>query len=531
MDMRLTKDFATSAYAFAGVMFAALAVRWLFFTGFFGTDEINYTVQGLLNSQGVWRSSDYVGDVRLGINFPVGLALWLFGTSEFVANLWSLLCSLGEVVLVFLIAQRFWGLKAAVLSALLLAFTPLHAHFAGRLMADAPLGFFITLSFYALFRGDLNVSWRWHLAAGLAAGFVWWIKSHVALLYVLVFAGYLLWEKRISAKWFIMGAGFVAMVVLNSLIFWGMQGDFWHVIRMTTSGGAEYAQQQWMKTSAGFYLYYLFVDMRHTWLLGPLALLGLIASLRRNAGDDGMIRVAIWGIGLLTVFSLFVLSIKPLTFIPKQTNYMLMFLAPLALLGGYGLSRLSRPVMLGLAGLIVVLGVFGTALEQMAIRSFVANSKPTQAYLASAAGSKNIYGMTNAVRFGIYERIFAADPDKTPIIRNMKFLDDDMKWLRTKGVDQNGFVAYAVIDWQTAEWGHHGAFRSAADLPACWRPVAKLAPVSSGGGVSLVAKAIRFVELFPTNPRLMDKLENLIQPKPAVVYGIPPACEAKAIPP
>ncbi len=529
--MRFRRNSVNSAYVFAGVMCAALAVRWIFFTGFLGTDEINYTVQGLHNSQGVWRSSGYIGDVRLGINFPVGLALWLFGTSEFVANLWSLLCSLGEVALVFLIAQRFWGLQAAVLSALLLAFTPLHAHFAGRLMADAPLGFFITLSFYSLFRGDLDESWRWHLAAGVAAGFVWRIKSHVALLYVLVFAGYLLWEKRIAAKWFLMGAGFVGMVALNSLIFLVMQGDFWHVVRMTTSGGADYAQQQWMKTSPGFYLYYLMVDVRHTWLLGPLALLGLIASMRSGTRDDGLIRVAIWGTGLLAVFSLFVLSLTPLTFIPKQTNYMLMFLAPLALLGGYALSRLPHAVMLGAAGLIVMLGFLGTGVEQQAIRSFVANSKPTQAYLASAPDPQYVYGMTNAVRYGIYERIFAAEPDKAPVIRNLKYLADDLKLLQIKGADQRGFVAYAVVDWQTADWGNHGAYRTAADLPACWQPVATLTPETTGAGISLVAMAIRFVELFPTNPRLMDKLEALIQPKPAIVYGIPPACGDDAIQP
>ncbi|MDD5330410.1 MAG: glycosyltransferase family 39 protein [Sulfuricella sp.] len=519
--------------ALTAILLAALALRWVFFTGYFGSDEVTYTNQALFVSQGVWKASDYIGSVRLGVNLPVGLFMRLFGRTEFVANLWSLLCSLGEIALVFLIARRFWGLPAAVAGALLLAFAPLHAHLAGRLMADAPLAFFITLSFYALFRGDLDQSRRWHLAAGLAAGGVWWVKSHVALVYVPVFAILALRdairEKRLNPKWLVMGAGFAGMVVLNSLVFWAMQGDFWHLVRLTVSGASEYVRQAGLRTEPGYYLHYLFVDVRHTWFLGPLALLGLVLWATRGRSDDGLTRVAIWGIGLVGIFSLFFVSLSPPAFITKQVNYMTIFLAPLTLLGGYALSRLPRTALSLALAAVVMAGVLGTAFEQQVIRSFVANSKSAQSYVANIPG-RPVYGMTSALRYGYYLNLFAADPDGAPPIRDLARIDHDRIDLARNGPDRRGFVAYAVIDMQTADWGGHARYTALASLPECWRRIARLEPVDQGAGAAVTAALIRLASVVPGGQAARAKLDELIHPQPAFVYGISAACMAgKAI--
>ncbi|MGA7179644.1 MAG: glycosyltransferase family 39 protein [Thiobacillaceae bacterium] len=511
--------------AFSSVLLAALALRWLFFTGYFGSDEVTYTWNALKISQGIWTPSHYIGSVRLGVNLPVGFLFWLFGHSEFVANLWSLLCSLGEIALVFLIANRFWGLKAAVASALLLAFTPLHAHYAGRLMADAPLGFFITLSFYALFRGDQDSSWRWHLVAGLAAGFVWWIKSAVALAYVPVFALFLLRERKVATKWLIMAAGFGGMVAINSLIFWIAEGDFWKILRMTTSGVPEFVLQEGLRTEPQYYLRYLLLDVKHTWLLGPLALIGLFYWARQRFTDGNLTNVAIWGIGLLGSFSLFVVSISPLGLITKQVNYMLIFLAPLALLGGYALSKLPAAASNLVIGLVVVTGVFGTALEQLAISSFVANSKSTLAF-ASAVHNTPVYGMTNAVRYSGYTEIYANDPDYIPGIRDIKNIDGDLTALSHKPADRNGFVAYAIIDLETSNWGHNGVYTSLKSIPTCWQRFSTLTPTNHGAGAKLVASSMRMVAGLPYDQMLADKLDSMLNPKPAYVFGISPSCLA-----
>lgn len=501
----------------AAVLLAALALRLLFFTGFFGSDELTYSLEGRRIAQGEWQASDYIGAVRLGVNLPMGFFMWLLGNSEFVANLWSLACSLGEIALVFLLARAFWGAHAAIFAALLLAFTPLHAHLATRLLADAPLGFFITLSFYALFRGDMRGGGRWYLLAGLAAGYVWWIKSAVALVYVLVFLAYVVAEKRLAAKWFVMAGGFLGMVALNSLIFLVMQGDFWHLVRMTTSGAAEYVRQTGIRTEAGYYFHYLFLDIRHTWLLGPLALAGLLVGWHRR--DAGSFKVGVWAVGLVALFSFFVVSFPTLTFISKQVNYMTIFLAPLALLGGYALTLPAAPLRRPLVVLILLLGVLGSAAEQVNVRSFVANSRSTQSFANSTDGIP-VYASVNAVRYSVYARLFSG---KGTLAEVRDLIDLDVELPALNHANSGGVVAYAVLDPQTIGWGKSSLAGSGA-VPACWRPTGHLDPAIVGAGFSLLKALEPVLARLPFSQVLTGGLDGMLIPKPAMVYGIPAGC-------
>ncbi len=514
-----------SALGLGAVLAASLLLRLFFFTGVFGSDEVTYTEQALQVVQGSWERSDYIGAVRLGITLPVGAFLLLFGTTEFVANLWSLLCSLAEIALVFLLAHRFWGLRAALLASLMLAFTPLHAHYGGRLMADAPLAFFITLTFFLVFWGDRSGKLGYSFGAGLAAGFVWWIKSSVALVFVLVFVLYVVRERRVAGKWFVMAAGFIAALLLNGLVFLVMENDFSKIWRMTTSGVAEYVQDNATKMDPAFYLRLLFLDVKHTWFLGPLAAVGIVLWGFRGRRDDGLTRVALWALGLLGVFSLFVVSFTPLLFITKQANYATIFLAPLALLAGYALSRLSRAWSVVAVALVVVpAGVIGTALEQQAIHSFVANSKATLAF-ASAHPGTPVFSMTNALRISNYARIFASAPETVPRIEEIHRLATAPVAALTSP-DAQGFVAYAVFDRQTAGWGRQGAYSTPAGLPSCWVKLNDLEAQGMGSGARVVIWLRSLADWLPTSlgHRVARALDDVIKPKAATVYGVPVDC-------
>jgi len=511
------------------LLLAALALRLAFFTGCFGSDEVTYSEQALKIAQGHWARSDYIGAVRLGISLPVGFLVWLFGRSEFVANLWSLLCSLGEIALVYLIARRFWGERAAVLSGLVLAFTPLHAHYAGRLMADAPLAFFISLSFFALFEGDRSGRRAYYLCAGLAAGFVWWIKSSVALVFVFVFALYVLRERRVHSKWLLMATGFLAMLVLNGLVFLVMEGDFWKIWRMTTSGAAEYVQKVSSSNDPTFYLRLLLLDIKHTWLLGPLAAAGLVLWLARQRHDDGLTRVSLWCLGLIGVLSLFIVSFKPLLLITKQVNYAIVFLAPLSLLAGYALSRLGRRLSILVAvAAIIPLGIIGTALEQQVIQSFVANGKAALGF-ASERPDSIVFGMASAIRTGNYARLFASSPSDAPSIADIQLLASGAPGMALNE-DTDGFVAYAVFDRQTANWGQQGPYSRLDGLPQCWRRLGELEPTGMGLGARIVTGLRSATAILPATiaQRVANQLDLLARPLPATIYGISAACLADA---
>jgi hypothetical protein len=85
-----------------------------------------------------------------------------------------------------------------------------------------------------------------------------------------------------------------------------------------------------------------------------------------------------------------VVSGEPLRFIPKQTNYMLIFVAPLAMLGGYFLSRLGKKVSWAIVGMYIFGGVALSAFEQQVIHAFTANSKATFAF-AQANQDRNLW--------------------------------------------------------------------------------------------------------------------------------------------
>lgn len=506
------------------IIAAALALRCFFFTGFFGSDEVTYTEYALAIARGSWESSDYIGAVRLGISLPVAFSIWLFGNTEFTANLWSLLCSLGEIALVYWLAKHFWGERAAVLSSLVLAFTPLHAHYAGRLMADAPLAFFISLSFFAVFWGQRNTNRTWYVLAGLAAGTVWWIKSAVALVYVPVFALFLIQERKLDSKWLLMALAFFAVTILNGLLFLAMEGDFWKIYRMTTSGVSEYAQKEVMQTNPAYYLKLLFFDIKHTWLLGPLAAAGLAMRPRQGRQDEGWLNTALWAIGLLTVFSFFVVSFKPIAFIPKQVNYATGFLAPLALLAGYALSRLGRSTAMMAATLVVFIGILGTALEQQAIQSFVANSKAAQEF-ADKHSPQPVYGPTSSQRISHYTKLFANSPEKVAQIGDIQQLARTSATIRPV-VDAAGFVAYAIFDRETANWGARGVYSDQDKLPQCWALLGQLEPQGMGLGAQVVRALASAVSSLPLGPAglLSSRLDALVRPQPAFVYGIGPNC-------
>jgi len=510
---------------FFGILLLATVFRQLFFTGYFGSDEVTYTEAAWNIAHGAWPSSDYIGAIRYGVNIPVASFLWLFGPSEFAANFWSLATSVGEIALVYLLAYGFWGQRAAIFAAALLAFIPIHAHIAGRLLADPPLAFFITLSFYALWRGDDAGSRPWYLIAGLAAGAVWWVKSSVAIVYLPTFLLFLIWERRVDRKWFYMAASFSAMLILNSLLFWVISGDPLHVFHVSTSGMSEYTHNPSLRTEPEYYLRFLLFDVKHTWLLGPLALIGLVHCFSNSARDIGMIRVCLWAIGLVVLFSLTIVAVDPVRLIPKQTNYMLIFLAPLALLGGAALNKLQRHLALTLFAAFILGGVLLTALEQQVIHVFTANSKASFVFAAEHA-DKPVYAMTNSFRFGTYQHLLSDNPNTLPDIHDLSKISGELKHTRGSVLDPTEIVAYAIIDTQTSEWAASDTLRRIEDRPSCWIPGGTLNPTEFGLGHSVVRGLHAAAMHVPgaLGDRLRAKAGELLTPKPAYVFKIPGGC-------
>ncbi len=511
------------------IVVLAVLVRSVFFTGFFGSDEVTYTLVAVEIANGHWSVPSYIGALRYGINLPNALFMKLFGVSEFSANFWSLLASVAEVGLVYFFAHRLWGFRAGLLAGMVAALLPLHVHYGGRLMADAPLAFFITLSFVLFWIGEKRQDAAFYFAAGLAAGCVFWVKQ-VVLIYCAVFAIYALLFRTWNHKWLWSVFGGALMLGANCLLLWWITGDPLHVFNVIRTGAGAFVDSlSEAYTSPWFYFRYMFADIKHLWLMPYLAFGGIALWALQARGtpalDKGTAYVVLWALGLLVVFSFTPVSLHPVKLISKQVNYMLIFVAPLCMLAGYFLARFSGLALAAILAVVVAGSLLLAALEQQVIHVFTANSKASVAF-AQQHREIPVYAMTNAYRAGIYTAVTQGRERRENPLRDISQIAADLNGERNaKAQPAQGPVAYAIIDLQTIAWGSN-PITSLDQVPGCWNRVETLSPTGLGFGKAVPAILQATVDRLPA--ALAEKLSRttqpLLRPRPAYVYAIPANC-------
>lgn len=515
----------------ASVLVVAVALRALFYTGFFGSDEVTYIMAANNIATGDWHASDYIGATRYGMNLPVALAIHLFGLSEASANLWPFLCSVAEVGIIFAVARWLWGPRAAVASAGLLALLPLHVHFAGRMMADPPLAFFLSLSVALLLRAAHSPAPWMALAAGLAWGGVFWVKESVALLYGPIFLLLSYYLFPFNGRWLWLFSGMGLAFAANCVLMNYVAGNPMHIFTVMEGAVVKIRGMQ-LNTQPWFYLRYLFADIRHTFLLGHLAAAAVILHgwhfWRAKQVSQGTQFVVLWVILLLGMFSLAVVSVSPIQLVMKQTNYMLIFAGPLALLAGWFLSSLPKRILAPVAALVASGSVCLAALEQQAVTVFTANSKSAYTYLR---GHPTVYllGTTNNERAVLFYTLM--DGRKDLHGRFLSFGDmagaANSSALAQWSIRAADKRVFAVLDLQNMDWGSKpGAIRHRADVPACWIPVGTLTPATLGSGHWLVQGLVHIGALLPAHLQqaFMTTLQPVAQPALASLFRVERFC-------
>lgn len=519
-------------YVLAAVLGLALVLRIVFYTGFYGSDEVTYVGTAAKIAAGDWRASNYIGATRYGMNLPVALFIYLFGLSEASANLWPMLCSIGEVATVFIMARWLWGTRVAVLSALVLALLPLHVHFAGRMMADPPLAFFLTISVALLLRAACSKYWLTFLAAGIAWGGVFWVKETVGLLYAPVFVllgFYCNWfDKRLL--WLFAGMGLA--VAANCVLMYFVADNPMHVFAVMKGAVVKLAGTTTLSESPWYYLRYLFMDIRHTFLLGFLALAGIMLyakSFFQEKGNDRSTQfVVLWMLLLVGMFSFAVVSFSPIKLVMKQTNYMLIFVGPMALMAGWFLAVLPRWFFVPVGVLTVSGSLVLAALEQQSIAVFTANSKAAYVFLRDQPNAF-LVGTTNneyAVIFYSLMENRRELRDRTMSFNDMTTLDlaNSPDKLATKSADM---AVFALLDLQNIDWGNKSSsIKRLSDVPKCWTSMGTLAPAPLGSGSLLVNGLMAIGAVLPASlqQRYITTLQPVAVPKPAHLFKVNHSC-------
>jgi len=503
--------------ALGAIVVFALVLRVAFYTGYFGSDELTYAQAAVKAARGEPLTEVYIGAIRLGVNYPMAAFVSTLGLSEASLAAYGLLSSVAEIALVFAFAFALGGLGLAVMSAFILALVPMHVHLAGRIMADAPLGLFVTATMVAFYFGERSRRTGWFILAGVCAGAVFWIKQ-ATVIFLVVFILWAVLRRRIDSKWWWAAVAFVAVVAMNFLETWRTSGNLW-LFFDSTALAREHTAKFASETSAWAYPRYLLLDIRHTALLGWLALAGTLMAIRRlRAGggpDPGIQYLLLWAGGLVAVFSLFIAQTDPLRLIPKQSNYMTIFLAPLSVLAALAIlavrsTWMKTLLLTGYAGL----GLLLAGLQQQSIHAFTANSRATVTY-ASEHPDQTLYVMTNAYRRQLWVNLLAGSQR----VGNLRSLSD------MSSADRDQWV---VIDPETLGWGASDP-DSADQLPDCWVAKGQLPPeMAQTAGLVTVSVLVAITEWTPAAiaDRVRSVLRPLWAPSPATFYVVAAGCPA-----
>lgn len=519
--------FADGRLDWLWVLILGLLLRLALFNGAFGSDDVTYFQRAWDVARGDWSSAQYNGALRYGFNLPAGALMYLFGHSVAAANLWSLLCSLSELVAVYGLARSAFGRTAALYAGLLLACTPLQVAVATRIHADPIVSAALTWGFVGLYHGLRLDSPRLLFGAGLAMGFVYWAKELAAVCYF-AYLPLLYFFRRTPSRVLSVLAGVLLMLMLNGLLMIWIAGDPLHPIKVVLGAlQRNFVQGGDGRDEAWYYLPLLFVDLRHVGLLGWLSLLGLVALWRRpppqQQAQQPSVRLflTLWAAGLLLVLSCFPVSLAPLRFTLKQSNYLSLLLAPLAVLAGALLAQWPARRARWVMALAALLGIALAALQQADYRAFTANSKAVAAF-AAAHPQDLVLGSTNNASLATMLGRQAGQPLQVLSWREAR----GEPALLSEALRRSGAV-YGVHDPQTAAWFAGAAAPS--QVPACWQRVETLQPVELGAGNLLAGGLARLAAAVPGLAPAAPRLAALAQPQAASLYRVPkddPWCEA-----
>ena len=499
---------AYGALPLLAILALAVLIRQLFFGGPVGSDDVVYLGRTIDVGEGLWTAAHYNGGLRYGYNLPSGAFWAVFGPGMQSANLFSLVSSLLEIVLVYFFAMKIWGVRAAWIAGFIMAFLPMHVLGATAIHADPAAALFISLSVVIFYFAEQTKSRLLYFVCGLSIGYVFWVKELI-IVYMLIFGLYALIYWRWSNLWFFVGFGGLVMLFGHFAIMWATAGDPFHGFRIYFMQISRDFIGSYKETEPFYYFRYLLFDVRHTGLLGPLAALAAVVALVRFRSrlDPGLAFVLWWAAGLLVVFSFTPISLAPFQFITKQSNYLNLFFAPLTLLAAWLLSqwslRWSLAVLLPLAALSVLL----TGLKQQDKRAFVSNSRAVIEF-ARANPEAEVYASVNNRNMStFYTRL----GEPVPTIRTLAELQN-------RPVDTRVF---AVFDPVTQGWSPRDV--EVEEVPTCWTPYTTLEPIGFGTGrlVTLVAATFAGVAPGPLGAKASGIFQELLSPEPAQVYVVP----------
>jgi hypothetical protein len=394
-----------SAWILLGLVVLALLLDFLFFTGFYASDDIQYIDSAVsVARDGVMPPG--FGNTRLGVALPGAFVLWVTGGS-LTAMVWSYVgYHLALVPIAYVLARLLFDERAGLIAAALVAINPLLYGFAGAVLPDNAATCCFGLSMIALVAtrryadpGTGLMSWSkrrflGYFVAGAMVGFCYWCKESALILTIpaavfIIAAG----PSVRSLVWIQNGAiftlGLVVVFVLELVVLKTLTGQW--INRLTYLSDAAHELRATMEVQGATPFARLGYASEHltrwmplsTWLL----VAGAVAYGFTRARDVGMMVFCWFPAIYMTLGSTSFSEYLPP---PIQGRYYALVILPAAVMTAIGTSilierwRARRPrayTRLALVSTLLLVGVYecgtafpmsGTLYRARDVRAFVA---------------------------------------------------------------------------------------------------------------------------------------------------------------
>ena len=512
------------ALALLVLVIVAAAIRIWFFRGLMGSDDSIYATRGLEIASGLWLESTYIGALRYGVNLPIAAAVHLLGRTEGALAVWGLVCSLVEIAIVYAFALRAFGTRVAICACLVLATIPQHIDSATNIGADAPFSALLTTAMVFLYFGAQSPGRNWLLAAGFACGFSGWVKPEPAVVFSLAFAvmAFATLQDRRRLVWLVVGGGIAAALNL-ALFAWAFGDPLYYVHAGARNLKANFVEHTapWGVHEGSFYFRLLFLDGRAFWISPFLAVVGGWVAYREATVErlHAARFTIVWVVLLLLFFSFFVYSLSPFRLIPKQTNYALIFAAPIALLAGIALARSPRSAAYLLIALLSVGGMILAALDGFG-RDFHAETHYATIRFAREHKSAAVFAADQSINLNNVVRLMGKD-----YASNLRPLNGVVEALVHDNSLPAGIPIFAAFHSAWPEGAGKVGRLVRGGGARCLQKVAE-AVGENGPTYRLVARVVIAVRavLPPWADRHMRFTDSALKPEPVRFYSVDRRC-------
>jgi hypothetical protein len=367
-------------FAIGFLILAALLIRILFFTGGVrGSDAYAYALHAFQIGTGQYEINT-IGSFygfRFTLLLPTALSYYLFGVSDYSSVVFLYLCSLLNILAAFLLAEKIFDRKTAIIAAALLAVYPLDIATANTLSPDSfiPVLSSLAILCYVMAENKPYASWmgRFYLfLTGLLIAFAYLSRITSVFLFAALLCHHLFRRQRLSALvWVVIG---LAIPLIGEALYYTIHtGDpLFHYHRIAIHDSLVKGPDPDAIVSLLFYPKVMFGFDLTGWafygLMWWMVMAGLILSLYRK--DKRMILPAVFLVIPFLGFEFGTQSLKETIPIMKNYNYLSLITCSATLIAAYAMregftllfpnSRKRLPAYILTMAIIASMNMYGT---------------------------------------------------------------------------------------------------------------------------------------------------------------------------